>query len=199
MKNEWLIIVLSVSIIPLLSLLIGDALISLYIEGVGILIQMICERILFALSALSLYFLLRYLSIFNEKLHLFINTREFYKYIIQVFIILIFIQLIISSDEKITYTLIYLLLNYLIAWEEEFIYRGLVPSLLKNLTKFHFLILILQGLIFTFIGHIESSFIDNLIYRFPLSLILYQIKIKFNSLYYPVSIHALWNIFLSYV
>ncbi|WP_210617224.1 CPBP family intramembrane glutamic endopeptidase [Mammaliicoccus lentus] len=198
-KNEWIVIILAVSIIPLLSLLVGDAIISLYIEGADILIQMFSERVLFVFTALSLYFLLRYLLIFNEKLHSFINTKECLLYIIQVLIILVFIQMIVDSNEPTTYTLIYLLLNYLIAWEEEFLYRGIVPSLLKNVIRINFLILIIQGLIFTFIAHIESTFIDNLIYRFPLSLVLYQIKVKFNSIYYPVTIHAVWNIFLSYV
>lgn len=198
-ENEWIVVILAVSIIPLLSLLVGDAIISLYIEGADILIQMISERVLFVFAALSLYFLLRYLLIFNEKLHSFINTRECLLYIIQVLILLVFIQMIVDSNEPTTYTLIYLLLNYLIAWEEEFLYRGIVPSLLKNVIRINFLILIIQGLIFTFIAHIESTFIDNLIYRFPLSLFLYQIKVKFNSIYYPVTIHAVWNIFLSYI
>lgn len=198
-KSEWFIIVLSVSVIPLLSILIGDAIISLYIEGADILIQMICERILFAFSATSLFFLLRYLLILNQKLYFFINKKECFLYIIQISVILIFVQLYIDSDEKIIYTFVYLVLNYLIAWEEEFVYRGLVPSILKNITINNFYILILQGLIFTFIAHLESTFIDNLMYRFPLSLILYQVKIKFNSIFYPTSIHAIWNILLSYI
>lgn len=74
----------------------------------------------------------------------------------------------------------------------------MVPKIIEKLFNNILIICLIQSLIFSFIGHPEQTFFDNLVYRFPLGILLYYMKQKTGKIFLPTLAHAIWNIILSY-
>ncbi|WP_186444483.1 CPBP family glutamic-type intramembrane protease [Staphylococcus agnetis] len=90
-------------------------------------------------------------------------------------------------------------LNYLIAWEEEFLYRLIIPKILSKLFSSIIIICCIQSVIFSFIGHPEYSLLSSLVYRVPLSIVLYYLAHRFKNIYCATSVHSIWNIIIHYL
>lgn len=45
----------------------------------------------------------------------------------------------------------------------------------------------------------DGIILENLIYRVPISIVLYGIRSKTDSIFLPTTIHALWNIMLDFI
>ena len=52
---------------------------------------------------------------------------------------------------------LFIVLNFLMAWEEEFVYRLLVPEILKILFRNFLLYVYWQGIIFSYLGHMGGK------------------------------------------
>ena len=69
-----------------------------------------------------------------------------------------------------------------------------------NLHKHEVVVIcLLQGIIFSFLGHMEESILDNLLYRLPLSIVLFVIRDKTGNILVSKTIHTLWNIVLDFI
>ena len=195
-KFEIIIVLISVAFFPLLSIMLGDAIIALLLDRAGMLKMMLGERILFAGTSLLLWWILEKGKLINIRVKQFISYKQVGLYILQITLITIFVFLYTTDYNSIIYILFFILVNFIIAWEEEFVYRLLVPEILKKLCSNFFIICLIQSLIFSYLGHMDGIILENLIYRVPISIVLYGIRSKTDSIFLPTTIHALWNIML---
>lgn len=198
-KFEIIIVLISVAFFPLLSIMLGDAIIALLLDRAGMLKMMLGERILFAGTSLLLWWILEKGKLINIRVKQFISYKQVGLYIIQITLITIFVFLYTTDYNSIIYILFFILVNFIIAWEEEFVYRLLVPEILKKLCSNFFIICLIQSLIFSYLGHMDGIILENLIYRVPISIVLYGIRSKTDSIFLPTTIHALWNIMLDFI
>ena len=198
-KFEIIIVLISVAFFPLLSIMLGDAIIALLLDRAGMLKMMLGERILFAGTSLLLWWILEKGKLINIRVKQFISYKQVGLYILQITLITIFVFLYTTDYNSIIYILFFILVNFIIAWEEEFVYRLLVPEILKKLCSNFFIICLIQSLIFSYLGHMDGFILENLIYRVPISIVLYGIRSKTDSIFLPTTIHALWNIMLDFI
>lgn len=198
-KFEYLVILAGVVILPLMSLLLGGAMVAMFFEGAEMLEMMYGERTLFLIVALIVLYFLKKINIVNIQSNQYISLKATVMYIVQCLIITLVVFNYFDKEKGLYYIIFFIILNYLVAWEEEFVYRLLVPELLKKHINSHVVICFLQAIIFTFIAHQDGTFIENLIYRIPLALVLYVAREKTGSIFLPTSIHAVWNIGLEYL
>ena len=198
-KFEIIIVLISVAFFPLLSIMLGDAIIALLLDRAGMLKMMLGERILFAGTSLLLWWILEKGKLINIRVKQFISYKQVGLYILQITLITIFVFLYTTDYNSIIYILFFILVNFIIAWEEEFVYRLLVPEILKKLCSNFFIICLIQSLIFIYLGHMDGIILENLIYRVPISIVLYGIRSKTDSIFLPTTIHALWNIMLDFI
>ena len=198
-KFEIIIVLISVAFFPLLSIMLGDAIIALLLDRAGMLKMMLGERILFAGTSLLLWWILEKGKLINIRIKQFISYKQVGLYILQITLITIFVFLYTTDYNSIIYILFFILVNFIIAWEEEFVYRLLVPEILKKLCSNFFIICLIQSLIFSYLGHMDGIILENLIYRVPISIVLYGIRSKTDSIFLPTTIHALWNIMLDFI
>lgn len=198
-KFEIIIVLISVAFFPLLSIMLGDAIIALLLDRAGMLKMMLGERILFAGTSLLLWWILEKGKLINIRVKQFISYKQVGLYILQITLITIFVFLYTTDYNSIIYILFFILVNFIIAWEEEFVYRLLVPEILKKLCSNFFIICLIQSLIFSYLGHMDGIILENLIYRVPISIVLYGIRSKTDSIFLPTIIHALWNIMLDFI
>ena len=198
-KFEIIIVLISVAFFPLLSIMLGDAIIALLLDRAGMLKMMLGERILFAGTSLLLWWILEKGKLINIRVKQFISYKQVGLYILQITLITIFVFLYTTDYNSIIYILFFILVNFIIAWEEEFVYRLLVPEILKKLCSNFFIICLIQSLIFSYLGHMDGIILENLIYRVPISIVLYGIRSKTDSIFLPTTIHALWNIKLDFI
>lgn len=198
-KFEIIIVLISVAFFPLLSIMLGDAIIALLLDRAGMLKMMLGERILFAGTSLLLWWILEKGKLINIRVKQFISYKQVGLYILQITLITIFVFLYTIDYNSIIYILFFILVNFIIAWEEEFVYRLLVPEILKKLCSNFFIICLIQSLIFSYLGHMDGIILENLIYRVPISIVLYGIRSKTDSIFLPTTIHALWNIMLDFI
>lgn len=198
-KFEIIIVLISVAFFPLLSIMLGDAIIALLLDRAGMLKMMLGERILFAGTSLLLWWILEKGKLINIRVKQFISYKQVGLYILQITLITIFVFLYTTDYNSIIYILFFILVNFIIAWEEEFVYRLLVPEILKKLCSNFFIICLIQSLIFSYLGHMDGIILENLIYRVPISVVLYGIRSKTDSIFLPTTIHALWNIMLDFI
>ena len=198
-KFEIIIVLISVAFFPLLSIMLGDAIIALLLDRAGMLKMMLGERILFAGTSLLLWWILEKGKLINIRVKQFISYKQVGLYILQITLITIFVFLYTTDYNSIIYILFFILVNFIIAWEEEFVYRLLVPEILKKLCSNFFIICLIQSLIFSYLGHMDGIILENLIYRVPISIVLYGISSKTDSIFLPTTIHALWNIMLDFI
>lgn len=198
-KFEIIIVLISVAFFPLLSIMLGYAIIALLLDRAGMLKMMLGERILFAGTSLLLWWILEKGKLINIRVKQFISYKQVGLYILQITLITIFVFLYTTDYNSIIYILFFILVNFIIAWEEEFVYRLLVPEILKKLCSNFFIICLIQSLIFSYLGHMDGIILENLIYRVPISIVLYGIRSKTDSIFLPTTIHALWNIMLDFI
>lgn len=198
-KFEIIIVLISVAFFPLLSIMLGDAIIALLLDRAGMLKMMLGERILFAGTSLLLWWILEKGKLINIRVKQFISYKQVGLYILQITLITIFVFLYTTDYNSIIYILFFILVNFIIAWEEEFVYRLLVPEIIKKLCSNFFIICLIQSLIFSYLGHMDGIILENLIYRVPISIVLYGIRSKTDSIFLPTTIHALWNIMLDFI
>ena len=198
-KFEIIIVLISVAFFPLLSIMLGDAIIALLLDRAGMLKMILGERILFAGTSLLLWWILEKGKLINIRVKQFISYKQVGLYILQITLITIFVFLYTTDYNSIIYILFFILVNFIIAWEEEFVYRLLIPEILKKLCSYFFIICLIQSLIFSYLGHMDGIILENLIYRVPISIVLYGIRSKTDSIFLPTIIHALWNIMLDFI
>lgn len=198
-KHEVVVILIATAIFPLLSLILGDALVALLLGNAGMLKMMFGERIIFAMTALFLWWELNKTGLIRIKTKQIFSFKQVSILIISVILITIYVFLFTEKYISAIYIFLFIVLNFLIAWEEEFVYRLLVPEILKILFRNFFIICLLQGIIFSYLGHMEESILDNLLYRLPLSIVLFVIRNKTGNILLSTTIHALWNIVLDFI
>lgn len=85
--------------------------------------------------------------------------------------------------------------HLIIATCEEYLFRYIILNILdKSMTKYQSIVV--NSLLFSLILHLNYSFIDNLLFRFPLSLLLCMISKKYG-LKYSIATHWLYNLVVS--
>lgn len=198
-KFEYLVILAGVVILPLMSLLLGSSLVAMFFEGAEMLEVMYGERILFLLVAILVFYFLKKIKVLNIQSRQYISLKATVMYVVQCLFISLIVINYFDKEKGLYYIIFFIILNYVIAWEEEFVYRLLVPDMLKIYIYSHVVICFLQAVIFTFIAHQDGTFVENLIYRVPLALFLYVVRERTGSIFLPTSIHAIWNIGLEYL
>ncbi|WP_439673298.1 CPBP family glutamic-type intramembrane protease [Staphylococcus pseudintermedius] len=114
-----------------------------------------------------------------------INIYKFLMYIILIFVVSLFYS--VKMEEIIH--------PFVVATCEEYLFRGLFFSLL--LTKFSkFKSIIIGSLIFSLLLHLNGNFIENLLIKFPTSVILYIIREKIG-LQESIVVHWLYNLIIT--
>lgn len=151
-KIEIIVILLSAAFIPLMSLLIGAAIFSIFIDAPNMITQMYGERLFFAVSAVILWYILNKINIIDICKKELLTIKSFNLYIVQILIIGFVLYYFKVSEDNLIMIAFFVILNYLIAWEEELVYRLLIPRMLEMLVKNLFIICLFQGLIFTYMG-----------------------------------------------
>jgi len=90
----------------------------------------------------------------------------------------------------------FILTCFLTSLSEEVFYRGILLRKIVTVTgKVSGTIII--SIVFVFIDHIGAGFTDNLIWRFPLSLILSYLYLRKNNLFMAVTVHFILNLLFS--
>lgn len=85
--------------------------------------------------------------------------------------------------------------HFVIATCEEYLFRYIILNILdKSMTKYQSIIV--NSLLFSLILHLNYSFIDNLLFRFPLSIILCVISKRYG-LKYSIATHWIYNLVVS--
>ncbi|EOT39137.1 CPBP family intramembrane glutamic endopeptidase [Enterococcus columbae] len=197
--GEYLFLTISVAIVPVCFILVGDALVSMMVHQADMLLQMYAERISFILVSLGIYIALSKSELIGVNERYIFSIGQLLSYTFQIILVFIILKLVSNGNKDNIYLIFFLILNYLIAWEEEFVYRYMIPKLLKEIFCSNKIIYILQAIIFVYIGHMGDSLIDNLIYRIPLSFFLYYLKDKTGNIIYSTSLHSVWNIIINYI
>lgn len=198
-RLELLVLLFSVSFFPLMSLMIGDAMVAIISPKSGVIKMMFGERISFAIIAILFWMGLTRIGIIDVKEGKIISCRDFVFYILQVLVITVIVFYNTSMNVSILYTLFFIVLNFLIAWEEELVYRLLVPAILKKIYLSSIIICLIQSLIFSYIGHLDGTFLENLLFRVPIAILFYLVKDKTKSIFLPTVLHSLWNIVLHFI
>ncbi|EGQ4393395.1 CPBP family intramembrane metalloprotease, partial [Staphylococcus pseudintermedius] len=122
---------------------------------------------------------------FNTSPIRLINIYKFLMYIILIFVVSLFYS--VKMEEIIH--------PFVVATCEEYLFRGLFFSLL--LTKFSkFKSIIIGSLIFSLLLHLNGNFIENLLIKFPTSVILYIIREKIG-LQESIVVHWLYNLIIT--
>lgn len=128
-KHEVVVILIATAIFPLLSLILGDALVALLLGNAGMLKMMFGERIIFAMTALFLWWELNKTGLIRIKTKQIFSFKQVSILIISVILITIYVFLFTEKYISAIYIFLFIVLNFLIAWEEEFVYRLLVPEI----------------------------------------------------------------------
>lgn len=157
------------------------------------------ERTSFAITSIFLWKMLNKIGLINVEVKQFISFNQVTTYTLQMICATVCIHIFTTKYSLIVYILFFIVLNFLIAWEEEFVYRLLIPEILQKLFISSFVVCLLQSLIFGYLGHMEGTILDNLVYRVPLAIVLYQIRSKTGSILLSTTLHAFWNIVLDFV
>lgn len=76
-----------------------------------------------------------------------------------------------------------------VAFGEELLYRGVIQRRLTVLFG-RYWGLVLASILFAFLDHPKTPFIDNLILRLPFGLILGYLYLRGNSLIVPIGLHV---------
>jgi len=97
------------------------------------------------------------------------------------------------NSTAVIFSLIHFLNCLTIALAEEFFFRS---TLLRKFTDLWgtYSGVIITSLIFAFAGHPEAEFTGNLIWRFPVSMILSYLYIRKKNLTLPIIIHLILNL-----
>lgn len=85
---------------------------------------------------------------------------------------------------------------FLTSLSEEFFYRAI---LLKKMVKLTGRLsgTVIISIVFSFICHSGAGFTENLIWRFPISLILSYLYLRKNNIFMPVTVHLIVNLLFS--
>lgn len=122
---------------------------------------------------------------FNYSILNIFNLKRFLIYTIIIFIVL---SLCSINIEEIIHP-------FIVATCEEFLFRGLMFSLLLNkFTKFKSIVI--GSLIFSLLLHLNGNFVGNFLTKFPSSIILYLVRDKFG-LPEAIITHWLYNLFIT--
>ncbi|MCK8061466.1 MULTISPECIES: CPBP family intramembrane glutamic endopeptidase [unclassified Fusibacter] len=116
-----------------------------------------------------------------------------YEWIILVFIIGLCIMLS-NRIQTGTAFLILVLQTLAVAINEEVWIRGVLITHLRKMKLNSVVIVLVSGIVFGFVTHMNEPLIDNLLWRFPGGLLLGWIAIKTNRLHLPIMFHFLNNI-----
>lgn len=87
--------------------------------------------------------------------------------------------------------------NFFVAAGEEFVARGCLFYLLRKIARKESIVIILSTIIFVFIFHSNSSVIDNLIWRLPITILLSIVYSKTQSIVNSGLIHMTYNVIVS--
>ncbi|WP_105300880.1 CPBP family intramembrane glutamic endopeptidase [Anaerococcus marasmi] len=90
-----------------------------------------------------------------------------------------------------------ILQNISVSIAEEFLYRGIVTFILEKMVNKSIVAHVISGLIFVFVLHSGAGFLENIIYRLPITAFLCAIYYKFRDLKNNIVIHWLYNIYAS--
>lgn len=105
------------------------------------------------------------------------------------------IPLAFSFDEWIS-----LLITYAaVAVAEEFLYRKTIQKTLKKADISVWIVLLIQAVIFAFVNHSGGDFWINCMIRFPAGFILGWLKNKTGTIWWGVSVHYCYNLFVSMI
>ena len=127
------------------------------------------------------------------------NMTEIFTGIIFLSIILIYNYLtaphIKLNNINTVFNLLHILNCFSIALSEETFFRGILLRRFARLWG-KYTAIVLTSVIFSFAGHPDAIFLENLIWRFPVSLTLSYLYTRKDNLFLPVSIHMFLNLFL---
>lgn len=87
--------------------------------------------------------------------------------------------------------------NFFVAAGEEFVARGCLFYLLRKIVKKESTVIIISTIIFVFIFHSNSSIVDNLIWRLPITILLSIVYSKTQSIVNSGIIHMTYNVIVS--
>lgn len=87
--------------------------------------------------------------------------------------------------------------NLFVAIGEEFVARVCLFYLLRKIIKSEILIMIISTIIFVFIFHSNSSLMDNLVWRLPITMLLSFVYSKTNSIINCSILHMAYNVLVS--
>lgn len=87
--------------------------------------------------------------------------------------------------------------NLFVAIGEEFVARACLFYLLRKIISNEKLIMLISAIIFVFVFHSNSSLIDNLVWRLPVTILLVFVYSKTNSVINCSIIHMTYNVFVS--
>lgn len=114
-KHEVVVILIATAIFPLLSLILGDALVALLLGNAGMLKMMFGERIIFALTALFLWWELNKTGLIRIKTKQIFSFKQVSILIISVILITIYVFLFTEKYISAIYIFLFIVLNFLIA------------------------------------------------------------------------------------
>lgn len=116
---------------------------------------------------------------------------------LSVFSITILYIINVRNISNITLLLVALLQNIGVAIFEEYFTKGILFCSLQKVTNKKIIILLVCSCVFAFVLHSSDNFITNLVYRFPLAIILGVCYLKTNKLYIPITLHLVNNLMVT--
>lgn len=196
---ELTILIISFAFLPVAFQMAGASLFAIIYPKLSVSLSFLAERLGFLLVAIGLFILLKKLQLLKVNLNDVFPLSHLSWYLFYGITVLIIIPLVSTERESLLATLFWVLTNLLIAWQEELVYRYMIPRLLAIKLKSELVILILQSLIFTFIAHLDGDWLSSLLIRFPLGMLFYFTYKKSGHFLLPTLLHCTWNLFIIYV
>ena len=100
------------------------------------------------------------------------------------------------NNLTVIFNISFILNCFLTSLSEEFFYRGILLKKMVNVAG-RLSGTVIISIIFVFICHRGAGFTENLIWRFPVSLILSYLYLRKNNLFMPVTVHLIVNLLFS--
>lgn len=189
-----IITLLSISFIPLFMEFIIIIILSLAIgERMNEFLNIICIFIAMGISAIILpYVVLK--RVYGVSLSDIGIKFKLSKKLIILNIIILSMNLIVFKKLDFNNAILLILHNVVIAISEEFLSRGCITNVLMRIFKSDIMVMCVNILIFVFLFHSGATFLENLIYRLPISIVLIVVYMKSKNLTTPITIHLTYNV-----
>lgn len=194
--KEWVdLLVLLGGAIPLMGILL---LLQYQFAGTG----NPAEPILFSASSIAIAFVIFPVAYLKKQYkvrweEIGIRKSGWQKNVFRIAITAGFALLLSTRYQDLSLLRLVLLQNIAVAIGEEVLFRGAVIYVLSRIFKGDILPHLLSALLFVFVLHSGAGFVENILFRLPITIVIGLLYRKTQDLGDTIAVHWLYNLFAS--